>query len=278
MNFDSVQFNNVNTAFSRQSVFYDDYDISNPTLTWMRQQVRKHALKFLRPNDKILELNSGTGLDAEFFARKGYSVHCTDLSDGMINEIKKKFSSVSLSDKITIQQCSFTELDKIGDKKFDFIFSNFGGLNCIPDLKEATKFFPSLLNKKGRVCLVVLPPVCPWELIQLFRGKVKFAFRRLKKEGTMANVEGVKFKTYYFSVKNVLRSLGKEFKLLKLQSLAVFTPIPQMDKIPRKFPTFTKFLNKTDEKLCGIFPFNRIGDHIIVTAEYSAKNKQHSLQ
>ncbi len=64
----SDQFNNVNTAFSRQSIIYDEYDRENPTLTWMRRQVMKHALQYLRPNDKILELNSGTGIDAEFFA------------------------------------------------------------------------------------------------------------------------------------------------------------------------------------------------------------------
>jgi ubiquinone/menaquinone biosynthesis C-methylase UbiE len=268
MNFDSLQFNNVNNAFTRQSIYYDDYDEQNSTLTWMRNQVREHVLKYLRLNDKILELNSGTGLDAEFFAQKGFLVHCTDLSDGMIDKMKKKFSSGNLSDKITIQQCSFTELDKIENRKFNFIFSNFGGLNCIPDLREATKFFPMLLNKKGRVCLVILPPVCPWEIVQLIRGKIKYAFRRFKKGGTMANVEGVMFKTYYFSAQDVIKALGKDFKLLKLESLAVFTPIPQMEIIPKKFPGFTKILNKLDERLCCVFPFNRIGDHIIVTAEY----------
>jgi len=264
----SNHFTNVNEAFSRQSAIYDEYDISNPTLTWMRQQVRKHALNYLRPNDKILELNSGTGLDAEFFAQKGFAVACTDLSDGMVEQMKKKISAGKYSDKISVQQCSFTELDKIANNKFDFIFSNFGGLNCISDLHESTKFFPSLLNKNGRVCLVVLSPVCPWELIQLFRGKIKYAFRRFEKDGTMANVEGVKFKTYYFSAKEVLIALGKDFKLMKLESLAVFTPIPQMEKIPQKFPALTKFLNKIDEKISTVFPFNRIGDHIIVTAEY----------
>ena len=264
----SNHFTNVNEAFSRQSVFYDNYDTSNPTLTWMRQQVRKHALKFLRPNDKILELNSGTGLDAEFFAQKGFTVHCTDISDGMIEQMKKKFSSGEFSNKISFQQCSFTELNKIGDQKFDFVFSNFGGLNCIPDLREVAKFFPALLNKNGRVCLVVLPPVCPWEIIQLLRGKIKFAFRRFNKNGALANVEGVKFKTYYFSAKDVFKALGNDFTLLKLESLAVFTPIPQMEKIPIKFPVFAKILNKMDEKISGFFPFNRIGDHIIVTAEY----------
>ena len=268
----SNHFTDVNEAFSRQSVYYDDYDISNPTLTWMRQQVRKHVLKFLRPNNNILELNSGTGLDAEFFAQKGFAVFCTDISDGMIEQMRKKFSSGKISDKISFQQCSFTELDKIVDRKFDFIFSNFGGLNCIPDLRESTKFFPSLLNKNGRICLVVLPPVCPWEIIQMFRGKIRYAFRRFKKNGTIANVEGVKFKTYYFSAKDVLRSLGKDFKLLKLESLAVFTPIPQMEKIPKQFPVLAKFLNKIDEKISGVYPFNRFGDHIIVTAEYTGNS------
>ena len=267
----SDQFNNVNTAFSRQSIIYDDYDRENATLTWMRQQVRKHVLKYLRPNDKILELNSGTGIDAEFFTEKGYTIHCTDLSDGMVEQLKRKFSSEKYSGKVTIQQCSFTELDKIGNKKFDFIFSNFGGLNCIPDLQESTRFYPSLLNKNGRVCLVILPPICPWEVIQLFRGKFKFAFRRFKKDGTLANVEGIKFHTYYFSAGQVMEALGKNYKLLKLESLALFTPIPQMEKIPKKFPRLARLFNKIDENISGIFPFNRIGDHIIITAEYTGQ-------
>ena len=265
----TAQLANVNKAFSRQSSNYDEYDKSNPTLTWMRNQVMKHALKFLRPNDKILELNSGTGIDAQFFAERGFTVLCTDLSDGMVEQMKNKFSSGRFSDIISVQQCSFTELDKIGNRKFDFIFSNFGGLNCIPNLKEATKFFPSLLNRNGRVCLVILPPVCPWEIVQLFRGKFDIAFRRFKKEGVLANVEGVKFRTYYFSAGQTMQALGKNFKMLKLESLALFTPIPQMEKIPKWLPGLARMLNNIDEKISGIFPFNRIGDHIIVTAEYT---------
>ena len=269
MNADPIQLKEVNKAFTRQSIIYDEYDRENPTLTWMRKQVMKHVFKYLRPNDKILEINSGTGIDAEFFASHGHTIHCTDLSDGMVEQMKKKFSSEKYSDKVIIQQCSFTELDKVGDKKFDFIFSNFGGLNCIPDLQESTKFYPSLLNNNGRVCLVILPPICPWEIIQLFRGKFNVAFRRFNKEGVLANVEGIKFRTYYFSASQVMKALGKNFKLLKLESLALFTPIPQMEKIPKRFPGLARLLNKMDEKLSGIFPFNRIGDHIIVTAEYT---------
>ncbi len=87
----------------------------------------------------------------------------------------------------------------------------------------------------------------------------------------MANVEGIKFRTYYFSASQVIKALGNNFKLLKLESLALFTPIPQMEKIPKKFPGLVRMLNKIDEKISGIFPLNRIGDHIIITAEYTGQ-------
>lgn len=262
------QFALVTEAFTRQSSNYDQYEEGNHILKWMRQQVRNHALEFLKPGDKILELNSGTGIDAEFFAEKGFRIHCTDLSDGMVDQMNKKFSSEKYSDKVTIQQCSFIELDKVGDKKFDFIFSNFGGLNCIPDLNEVTKIFPSLLNNKGKVCLVIMPPVCPWEIVQCVRGKFKFAFRRLNKNGTLANIEGIIFTTFYFTPGDVMKALGKNFKLQKLEGLAVFTPIPQMTNFSKKFPRLIKALNKLDEKFAGLFPLNRIGDHFILTAKY----------
>ena len=265
------QLESVNKAFTRQSSSYDEYDRSNPTLVWMRNQVMKHALKFLREDDKILELNSGTGVDAEFFANRGHKVHCTDLSDGMIEQMENKFSSGNLADRITIQQCSFTQLNKIEDTTFDFIFSNFGGLNCVADLRKVTHYFPKLLNQRGRVCLVILPPICPWEIIQLIRGKFSFAFRRFHKDGVLANIEGIKFRTYYFSTNDIKKALGEEFKIIKIESLALFTPIPQMDKLPNIFPKIAKILNKTDELISGVFPFNRIGDHLIVTAEFNGK-------
>ncbi len=163
------------------------------------------------------------------------------------------------------------------DKKFDFIFSNFGGLNCIPDLSDVTKFFPALVNKNARVCLVILPPVCPWELIQIFRGKFSFAFRRFGKNGALANVEGIQFRTYYFNKSNVMNALGKEFRFLNSKGLGIFTPGPQMEKIPKKFPGLVRLFNRFDEIISGIFPFNRLGDHIIVTAEYSGNKPPHSI-
>jgi ubiquinone/menaquinone biosynthesis C-methylase UbiE len=266
-------FSEVNKAFTKQSTIYDKYEEHNTILAWMRNQVHKTVLSFLKKDDNILELNSGTGTDAVFFAKKGFKVLATDLSDGMIEKIELKVNHEKLSGLIDVLQCSYTELDRIKNRKFDFIFSNFGGLNCVSDLNLVTKHFPLVLKNNGIVCLVIMPPVCPWEIVQLLRGKIKFAFRRFNKSGLSANVEGVSFYTYYFSHTKIMSALGPNFKLLKLMSLGVFTPIPQMEKFQTKFPQLLRLLNSLDEITARYFPFNRIGDHIIVIARYSVETK-----
>lgn len=265
----------VNLAFTKQSLIYDEYEKSNKILEWMRQQVYDAALKYLKSGNKILELNSGTGTDALYFAKLGFEVLCTDLSDGMIEIISEKIKKENPGNRIRVLQCSYTELDKISGEKFDFIFSNFGGLNCIKDLTAVTRHFPNLLNENGKVCLVIMPLVCPWEIMQVIKFNFKFAFRRFSKFGADANVEGVSFKTYYFSYKKIKSALRSKFKIIYKQGLAVFTPIPQMENFIKKHPTFVKLLQKLDEMFSKHFPLNLVGDHLIIIAEYNStiKNK-----
>ena len=237
----------------------------------MRGEVRNHVMSFLRKSDKILEINAGTGTDAVFFAKKGFNVHATDISGGMIYQLKNKVIKYSLKDQISVQQCSFTELNKITCGPFNYIFSNFGGLNCTPDLLEVTKFFPDLLNRNGRITLVLMPPLCPWEIALIFRGQFKTAFRRLKKYGTRSHLEGKYFNTFYYSPQKTIEALGKKFRILKLQGLASFTPPPYMENFPGRFPTIYKNLNKFDKYFSNHFPFNHFADHFILTAEYLPK-------
>jgi len=260
--------NNVEKAFTLQSDQYDLYEEGHLTLRWMRRRVRNHLLSHLKTGDKIFEINAGTGLDAVFLAERGFNVHATDISGGMIEQIKKKIESQSLIERVSLQQCSFTNLSEITCGPFDYIFSNFGGLNCIPDLKETLKFFPSLLKPGGKATLVIMPPLCPWEISHALIGKFKTAFRRFKQDGTSAHIEGVYFNSYYHSPSNVLKSLGKEFQKISLLGLCSFTPPPYLKNFPVRYPALFRFLNLLDEKLSAVFPWNSFADHYILTAEY----------
>ncbi|NUM81341.1 class I SAM-dependent methyltransferase, partial [bacterium] len=205
----SIDFQSVAAAFTRQSVHYDDYEKSNPILYWMRKQVWQHVESFLKPNSRILELNSGTGIDAVHFAQLGHHVHATDISDGMLLQLENKIRQHQLEKQITFQQCSFTALEQIPTQQFDYIFSNFGGLNCIEDLKIVTHHLPRLLKASGIVTWVILPRICPWEILMGLKGHLRLAARRFKKGGSPAHIEGVHFKCFYHSPAPVMRAMGK---------------------------------------------------------------------
>lgn len=108
----------INRAFSKQSYVYDQSDRSNIVLQDMRHQVYAHVENYLVPESHILELNAGTGLDALHFISAGHQVHATDLSDGMISQVRSKISKHDHSNRLTCQQLSLNQLDKIHLKNF----------------------------------------------------------------------------------------------------------------------------------------------------------------
>ncbi len=232
----------VKEAFNRQSEMFDQYEEQNEILKRLRTVVRKHLLRHIKNGDRILGLNAGTGIDAIYLAENGFQVHAIDLSEGMLNKLEAKINSYGLKDKISFELLSFTELDKLCKNNFDYIFSNFGGLNCVENLSEVTKHFNKILKPEGRLTLVIMPPLSLWEIALILKGKFNPAFRRLHKNGTEANIEGIKFTTHYHSLKNLRQALGYGFQLIEVQGLASVSPPPYADKFPKHHPRLYKHL------------------------------------
>ena len=264
----NTHFESVNRAFSKQSEHYDVDDEANPILKTWRAQVYNHVNRFIKPNSSMLELNAGTGIDSCYFARQGHHVHATDLSDGMVKILQEKSADASLQGRLTYQQCSFENLAQVESKKFDYIFSNFGGLNCTYDLNRVTKHFPSLLKSGGYVTLVIMPPVCLWEILSLLKGN-KLAFRRFQKNGTKSNLEGEHFQTHYYSLGAIRKAMGVQFRLVRSEGLGALSPPPSKPDFPSMHPLIYNGLVKVDSALRNSFPFNRWADHLIVTHQYS---------
>jgi ubiquinone/menaquinone biosynthesis C-methylase UbiE len=266
-------------AFSKQSSVFDQLEKDNGILQWMRKQVHDHCLQFFKTGDSILELNCGTGIDAIFFAEQGMHVHATDMSEGMLNELKKKIEMKNLQEKISVQQCSFTELTSIllsptsfasamlSVKKFDHIFSDFGGLNCEKNIEGVISQFKDLLKQGGTVTLVIMPPFCPWEISLLLKGNFKTAFRRFKRNGTASNVEGIHFNTFYFTPSRLIKAFGRDYQLLGLRGLACLIPPPYLENFPKRYPKIFGTLKRMDQKLNHTFPFNHWADHFIITVK-----------
>lgn len=257
----------VAEAFSRKAEAYDAFGADHINLARMRCKVYDHVLRFLQPTDRMLELNAGTGIDAAFFAGQGYAVHAIDIAPGMIDHLAAKIDQYQLHDRLTVETLSFTDLDRVASGPFHYVFSNFGGLNCLDDLSLVTRHLARVLAPGGKVTWVIMPPVCPWEMAQLFKGKGRLARRRLRRGGTLANVEGVRFMTYYFTPRQVLTALGPNFQLRRLEGLSVFTPPADRIDFPRRHPRLYRTLVKVDNALSPRAPFNRWGDFFILTAQ-----------
>lgn len=257
----------IQKAFTLQSRNYDILDHANPILDRWRTLVHRHVNEVIKPNSRILELNSGSGLDALRLVKEGHSVLATDIAPGMIEQIKNKIAASGCPERFRVQLCSFEELHQVkGGEKFDFIFSNMGGLNCCPDLTRVTHHIPGLLEKRAYVTWAIMPPFCPWEWLWFLKGKN--GFRRLRKGGTPAHMEGEYFQTFYHSVGSIQKAFGKNFRLVKSEGLGALSPPPSAMDFVRKNPGLTHSLSRMDEAFRHYFPFNRCADHIILTFQY----------
>lgn len=240
---------------------YNVIDISR------RNLIRAHVGHYLKPNDRILELNSGSGIDALHFAQNGWNVLATDISEGSEIFLRNKISETRL-ENLRFQKSAFEDLSAI-DGTFDHIFSNFGGLNCTNNLKTVFSQFSRLVNPDGYVSLVIMPKFYPWEMATLLKGN-KNAFRRLQKNGIAAQIGNDTVHTYYHSPAEVKAAFPKGFAHVKTVNIGTFYPSAHF-ALAGKYPNLMRFLVKLD----GIFNNTLImpkgiGDYFIITFKKTA--------
>lgn len=267
------KFDTIAEAFSRTAEKYDSFANDHPNQTRMRNKVYSHIQRFVPAGSRILELNAGTGTDAVELARRGYEIHATDIAPGMLERLQDKVQRFQLSRQITFQQCSFTELGQVEGAPFDAVFSDLGGLNCIPDLTPVIAQLPKVLRPNGLVTWVLMPPVCLWEMAEIFRGHPRLAFRRFARNGTRAHLEGLDFTVYYFTPEKVLQWFADEYDCLAIEGLSVVTPTAESKNFAKRFTRLYQALSWLDDRLASRRPWRGWGDFFIITMRYQPKRK-----
>jgi len=221
------------SPFDKLAETYDD----DFTRSLIGQAQRKRVWKFLLPllneSDRplnILEINCGTGEDALQLASLGHNVIATDASGAMIIKAKAKAGNIS---GIQFYSCAFDQLkNSFRGQKFDLMFSNFGGLNCI-DKSALVKLgdeLGSMLRSNGKLFVVVMGRCCVQEIVHFgLRGKLKTAFRRFKKSIDFS-VDGNSIPVYYYSPAALKAVFSPAFVLLQKQPIGLFIPPSYLEK------------------------------------------------
>jgi methyltransferase family protein len=186
----------------------------------------------------------------------------------MLSRLPEKVDKLGLHDRVTMEQRSFLSMENVQDAPFDAVFSDLGGLNCVPDLSPVIRQLPKILKAGGIVTWVLMPHVCLWEMAEVFRGNFSLAFRRFARGSVRANLEGLNFDVYYFSPRQVIQWFGSDFEFLALEGLSVLTPTAESKNFAKWHPRLYRALSWFDDKLSPHGPWVGWGDFYILTMRF----------
>lgn len=253
-------------AFDQYAASYDEEFTFSSVGKLQRDRVWRFLSKNISPqtHPEVLELNCGTGEDALWFLKNGYKITATDISNEMVHVAKRKLGD----NNATVFQADISEVGaKLEDEKFDLIFSDFGGLNCLDAnvLKEMDVIFSQLLNPGGRLIFVVMSRNCKWEQWYFKRknepGK---AFRRRSAEGSEAIIFDKKFSTWYYSPTEIASFFAKYFTVNKYKPVGITLPPSYLDNYFRKHPLLLDGLNFLEKTFGGCSSLADHADHFII--------------
>ena len=220
---------------------------------------------------EMLELNAGKGEDALMFSDRGFNLVATDVSAETYKLTEEKAERYSMRSKITQQYLDLDTMDEVlFDRKFDLIFSNFGGLNCInPEgLSKMFAKIPSLLKPGGRFVAIVMHRFCLWE--SLYYGvKCRFrkAFRRWTSREVLSDDYGTTLRTWYYIPSQVKKLAKPHFKIVNIKPVGLALPPVCLDSFFFRKKKLLIGLYKLEKKLNGSGLGAGMADHFLIDLE-----------
>lgn len=258
----------MQASFDHIAGDYDQSFTNSLTGQCQRRMVWNYLDNKLSKNTlEVLEMNCGTGEDAIYIANKGHKVLATDISNSMIGVAKAKVEAKSLTKKVSLRPLGFQDItfDRL-QKKFDVVFSNFGGLNCVNPMtiNEVALNLSKVIKPGGSLIGVIMPDACLWERVY-FMAKFKFksAFRRSSGKA-MAHVDGKFVETWYYNPKVFRELMGDKYSMIKVKPIGFALPPSYLESY---FKNKKFLLNGLLflEKVFNKFPFlSKFSDHYLI--------------
>jgi len=246
---------------------YDETFTNSKIGQAQRASVWEELARAFRSGDRVLEIGCGTGIDACFLADHGVNVVACDNSPQMIAVATRRITENGKNSLVHQHLLAAEGIANLrnGDS-FDGAFSNFGALNCIPDLRQFARDLAILLKPGATALLCWMGPCCLWETTwYLAQGKPGKAFRRFRREGVSARLaEGATIQVHYPSVRSLARTFAPEFRLVFTKGIGVSVPPSYLETWANRFPRLFE-LSKQADSLLGRCPGVRtLADHVLL--------------
>ena len=264
----ATQLEDTRRAFDSVSADYDGPRGNNELIQRMRRTLWDTVDREVAPGARLLDLGCGTGIDALRFAQRGYRVVATDWSPGMVARTRARMAEASLPAPVAVRQLGIQqlpELDAAHDGTFDGIYSDFGPLNCAPDLAATADECARLLAPGGVLVFSVMGRICPWELAHYaLRGRCGRAGVRAARGATPVGMNRHTIWTRYYMPREFHRAFAARFSLKGYRALSLFLPPPYLVDFHRRHQAWCERLGRLDDRI-GHWPLLRdMGDHFLM--------------
>jgi ubiquinone/menaquinone biosynthesis C-methylase UbiE len=255
-------------VFDQMAKDYDETFTESLIGRAQRDAVWSRLGRTFHPGDHILELNCGTGEDALFLSRNAVSVTACDASEQMIQVARRRLSAEAPNAPIQFHLLPTEQIGKLRDvNQFDGAFSNFSGLNCVPDLKQTAENLATLLSPNAPLLICLSTRFCIWEMIWYsLHGRFHKAFRRTSGKAT-ATVGEFTVDVYYPTVRNLQKTFSPHFKLRSIMGIGVTVPPSYVDGWIRRYPKLLRMLRAIDRAICTLPGARVLGDHVLIHLE-----------
>jgi len=253
----------MEASFDKAAINYDQSFTNTEIGQLQRNLVYTELSKHLNSVKNILEINCGTGEDAIWLAKQNFTVTATDISSKMIEVAKSKA-------KLNFKTADINSITTtFEDDKFDLLFSNFGGLNCLskPELENFFKNVGSIVSEKGKLVLVIMPKNTLWERFY-FLAKAQFKnISRRKKKNIIAHVDGENVTTYYYNPKDIVNLAKANFEIVAIKPIGFFVPPSYLDGFFKNKKGLLRLLNQLEQGIKSISSLSKFADHYIIVLQ-----------
>jgi SAM-dependent methyltransferase len=253
-------------AFDSVAAGYHDSNGSNPILVDMRRRVLAAVGVHVPRGARILDLGCGPGTDDEMLALAGYDVTAIDSSKSMIDEAERRIARADLLDRVRIHHLGIHQLEMLPPFAYDAAISNFGPLNCVPDLGDAARQIGMRLRHDAVLIASVIGRVCPWEIaLYSARGEFARAGVRFVRGVVPVPLNGRTVWTRYYGPAEFERAFSEHgFTRVSVHALGLFAPPPYMNAFATRHPALLTRLSRLDATVGGWPLLRRWGDHFLI--------------
>ena len=246
---------------------YDETFTASKIGQAQRGSVWRELEKAFRPGDRVLEIGSGTGVDACFLAEQGVRVVACDSSPRMIAVATRRIVEGENFRLVSLRLLAADEIASLqSEGQFDGAFSNFGALNCIEDVQRFARDLAILLKPGATALLCWMGPCCLWEIAWcLAHAKTAKAFRRFHRGGVTARLaEGATVRVHYPPIRLLDRAFGPEFRLVSIKGIGVSVPPSYLEPWAHRFPRLFELSTQADLLLSHFPGVRALADHILL--------------